>query len=189
MEINVDVTQMVVAIASSIVAASSFAIAIASLVKMEEINYRQIKREENTYLLSVIIKPYCLLETDAMLLSQGVVDTNFQKDIIDREVLLAINYGKGYALTMHNNDNLFNYLDGLITGKSEEDIGALIDRYFEVRNEKVKIGPNDQPSINKVDGEIIRDEFLGTIRKYRNGAINKIKYYLTANTKHKSMQN
>lgn len=160
--------QIVIAALSLLIAIVSLIFSILSYIAVKTINGQQIRREEYNYLLSKIVIPYNLLETDMMLLAQGTFDKEFTKDKIDKEALLFISEAKNYAL-INNNTKLFDYLDGLITGKSEEDIGGLIDNYFLERDKVIK----NKSSLKRL-GPGLRDKYLEMARNYRDGTIEEI---------------
>lgn len=142
----------------------------------EKINKQQVKREEDNYLLFSIVSPYNAIETDIMLIAQGTYDRSFNKDDFDKQVLLDISKAKSYAL-MARNAALFDYLDGLVTGKATEQMGPLIEEYFTER-EKIKVPNNLVKGTSfcrsdklKAIGAGLRTRFLQRARDLRDQTI------------------
>ena len=168
--INISIGQLIIAFLSILVSIAALIIAILSYIKVDEINKRQISRDEDNYLLSMIVVPYNLLETDLMLLAQGTIDLSFNKIDMDKDTLLSLCKTKSYA-RVHDNEKLYRFLNGIIIGEEKNaNIGKLIDDYFAARNLIIKIGGD----ISK-EGKRIREIFMPLIHKYRNYTIKEIK--------------
>lgn len=168
--INVSIWQLIIAILSMLVSITALIFAILSYTKVVEINKRQISRDEDNYLLSMIVVPYNLLETDLMLLAQGTIDPSFNKIDMDKDTLLSLCKTKSYA-RVHDNKALYDFLNGIIIGDEKEaDIGKLIDDYFNARDLVIKTDGDVSE-----EGKRIREIFMPLIHKYRNYTIVMIK--------------
>ena len=175
---NLDIPQLVIASVSLVAAIATLIFTILAFCVAKQIGRRQLRREEYSYLLFAIVYPCNTIETDSMLLVQGTIDEEIKKEKFDKEVLLAISKAKSYALMIKNYD-LFNYLDGLLTGASEEKMGQLIEDYFKKRNVIVKKMNNNQndPSVAD-DINQMWEEFSEKAREMRDQTINKIDSFL-----------
>lgn len=173
--------------ASLIVACVSLAATIATLVftilafiVAKRIGRRQLRRDEYSYLLFSIVVPCNAIETDIMLLNQGTFDDKFEKNAFDKEVLLAICTAKSFA-KMIKNDNLFDYLDGLLTGETKEQLGQLIEDYFKARGvieKKMKLKTPASITAIKKEGERLYELFFERTRIMRDDTIEAIDSYL-----------
>lgn len=181
---------IVLNISSLVVAIATLIVAIITVIVAKKIDRQQVSREVNKYLLSSIVASYNLLEADAMLLAQGTLDDKISKDEIDKEALFSISKAKSYSL-MIDNMGLFDYLDSLITGKTDENLGQFIDDYFTERNNicslvkksRLKNPQKLEDFIINNGGEKIRDDFLARARILRTNTIEKINSLLKNSNK------
>ena len=172
--------QLWIAIASLIVALATLVTTLVAVIITKKIETNQQKKKDINYMICSIVEPFSILETDAMLLSQGTYDKELYKDELDRLSLLSISKAKNFAISSRNN-NLFKYLDSLITGETKENVGEIIDDYFEERTtiivplteKKLKKRYYISKNVENI-GKAIRDKYLKKIRKYRSITIDKL---------------
>ena len=163
-------------------AVCSLIVAILTFIWAKKIAKEQIRSEANKYLVTALVEPYNIIDTDIMLLLDGTVDKVLKKDVIDKKSLEAISVAKNYAIL--NNPKLFNYLNDLLSWKAHEKLGPLIDNYFKLRN-KIVIELNtkkikDKENIKNYLKENRYDEklysFYNVTHEFRDGTINMINH-------------
>lgn len=167
---TISIIGIAISLCTSIIAIFLSAVTLATTIK---ISNNQKRKHDIDYLTNALIVPYNKIEADIIMLSDGR-NTFLDHDQFDKEVLNGICISKSYALLIDNME-LFNYLDGLITGEAQENMGKFIEDYFKARNEMMD-QTSDRTDITK--GEKLRDDFLGRCRKMRDDTISSISSFL-----------
>lgn len=169
--------ELLLTILAFMVSAVSCVFGVLSFANTARIHKQQESNAQNEFLMSHVVETYNYLETDIMLLAQGTYDSTFEKDKLDHDALLSISISKSYALVI-NNQNLFDYVDSLLTEKCSEDMGALIEDYFKDRkvaiSESIVNGKIDS-ALLKEKGNKLRQKYLERTRDLRNATIKRIK--------------
>ena len=160
---------LVTAIVSCCFAFLSLIIGICTLCVTRTIAKQQRRKEEAKFLSNALIYPYNIIESDIMSLATGK-DYHLDHDKFDQEVLNNICTAKSYAL-FYDNKKLFNYLDGLITGKTKEQMGLLIEDYF---TERDILSKKCGGIIDEANGKILRGHHLEKTRELRNRTLKQI---------------
>ena len=165
--------QDIIALISCILAAMSVCLSSITIAITKKIAMHQKQREENHYLLEAIVQPYNKIEVDILMADTSEIDESFNKVEFDKEVLSSICIAKSYAYSIRNTQ-LFDYLDQLITGECEENIGGFIEEYFLKRNDLI-IQYRERLLKREEVATILHDSFLEKSRLLRNATVDKIK--------------